>query len=487
MTPEDARLRSSVASVDIQYPDSDGKPKCASFTRALVVGRGEDCTIRLVAPEVSRHHMEIFPQDDAWWARDLNSSNGTLVNGRPLDKLRLSGTVTLELGRQGPRIRVRVPPPAPPSAGQKPGSLKEVSKYYFGAPSAMPAGEHTMLIRQAFKDVTRRQSRTYLSFIFIVVLVLVAISGVAIFQSIQLQKMASLANDIFYGMKELELHVANLERELGTVVGNEAIRRLHEEIDESKRQLARMREDYNAYAQELQASRYIPPDSEELLILRVARIFGETEVDVPREFTKKVKEYIKKWQSSSRLETAIRRLKENNYAPTIRRALASQELPPQFIYVALQETNFRPRAVGPPTRYGRAKGMWQFIPSTGERYGLRSGPLKNRGSYDPADDRHDFEKSSYAAAEYLNDIYRTDAQASGLLVIASYNWGEGNIIKRLRSMPENPRERNFWELLRHHRIPKETYDYVFYIFSAAVICENPGMFGFEFDNPLRNL
>ena len=53
-------------------------------------------------------------------------------------------------------------------------------------------------------------------------------------------------------------------------------------------------------------------------------------------------------------------------------------------------------------------------------------------------------------------------------------------------MPENPRERNFWELLRHHRIPKETYDYVFYIFSAAVICENPGMFGFAFDNPLTN-
>jgi hypothetical protein len=53
-------------------------------------------------------------------------------------------------------------------------------------------------------------------------------------------------------------------------------------------------------------------------------------------------------------------------------------------------------------------------------------------------------------------------------------------------MPENPRERNFWLLLKNYRrkIPKETYDYVFYIISAAVIGENPGLFGFGFDNPI---
>jgi len=136
--------------------------------------------------------------------------------------------------------------------------------------------------------------------------------------------------------------------------------------------------------------------------------------------------------------------------------------------------------------YGSAKGMWQFIPPTGEKFGLKMGPLKHTRRYDPVDERHDFRKASYAAARYLKTIYRTDAQASGLLVMAPYNWGEGNIIKRLRKIPDNPRERNFWKLLRHHKIPKETYDYVFYIFSAAVICENPRRFGFKFDNPLAN-
>jgi hypothetical protein len=51
-------------------------------------------------------------------------------------------------------------------------------------------------------------------------------------------------------------------------------------------------------------------------------------------------------------------------------------------------------------------------------------------------------------------------------------------------MPQNPRERNFWRLLSMKEIPQETHDYVFYIFSAAVICENPGLFGFDFTCPM---
>ncbi|MCI5121612.1 MAG: forkhead-associated protein, partial [Candidatus Electrothrix sp. AUS4] len=140
-------------------------------------------------------------------------------------------------------------------------------------------------------------------------------------------------------------------------------------------------------------------------------------------------------------------------------------------------------------RWGIAKGMWQFIPETGSRYGLRIGPLKEKPEVDPRDDRHDFVRSSVAAAKYLRDIYDTDAQASGLLVMASYNWGENRVIRLVRAMPENPKERNFWQFLKKYRkkIPQQTYDYVFYIFSAAVIGDNPRLFGFDFDNPLAEL
>ncbi len=121
-----------------------------------------------------------------------------------------------------------------------------------------------------------------------------------------------------------------------------------------------------------------------------------------------------------------------------------------------------------------------------KRYGLTVGRLADQNSYDPGDDRFNLPKATSAAALYIKDIYNTDAQASGLLVMASYNWGEYRIIDLIRRMPENPRERNFWKLLEKYRdkIPDETYNYVFYIFSAAVIGENPRLFGFDFDNPL---
>ena len=73
-------------------------------------------------------------------------------------------------------------------------------------------------------------------------------------------------------------------------------------------------------------------------------------------------------------------------------------LPHQLFYMALQESDFNAQAVGPPTRWGRAKGMWQFIPPTARQYDLVTGPDADKGVYDPLDDRHDVLKSTEAAA-----------------------------------------------------------------------------------------
>jgi len=158
----------------------------------------------------------------------------------------------------------------------------------------------------------------------------------------------------------------------------------------------------------------------------------------------------------------------------------------EFFYLALQESKLDPEAIGPSTRSGVPKGMWQLIPRTAESYGLRLGPLQGERQFDPSDERHDVAKATAAAARYLADIYTTDAQASGLLVMAAYNMGEPRVLSLIRSMPESPSERNFWALLEQHRdrIPEETYSYVYRIVSAAVIGANPGLFGFEFEPPL---
>ncbi len=479
LMPARARAEHAKPTIEINVASERDKRPTKRLSDAFIVGRGEDCAVRINDSAVSRHHFEVYPENGTWWARDLQSSNGTFIGGRRIEKLPLQGTTTLNLGLQGPGIRLTVPPPPPPPP-KKASSLEHVSQHYFGEGQTGPAGEQTMMIRRAFQQQKRKHSNRYRILIGVAFLLISAVGGFAFLQYTQLQETSKIANDIFYDMKEIELQIVNLEASLDEATA--AL--LQDQIATSKRKLANMREHYEAFVEKIQKIRPIALDSEDLLILHIARVFGETEVDVPADFVDEVKKYIKKWQSSSRLVNAINRLHENNYAPMIVNALTSNGLPPQFIYVALQETNFQARAVGPPTRYGRAKGMWQFIPATGKRYGLRPGPLEAVGKYDPQDDRHNVPQASLAAAKYLSDIYRTDAQASGLLVMASYNWGEGNIIKRIRKMPKNPKERNFWELLRHYKIPDETYHYVFYIFAAAVICENPQLFGFEFENPL---
>jgi len=465
-------------SLQLDYPDEAGARRSLMISDSLVIGRGRDCGLRIAHQRVSRHHLAILWDKNRWWLRDLQSSNGSFVGNQPVETLELTGATTVTLGIDGPALRIFPPSLRREQPSQR--SLKEVSEHYFQAGPEDGAGHHTMMIRRAFGQAKRRQRRVYLALVAMFTAMLLAVAGLALFQHLQLEKTRELAKETFYEMKELELYIAYLEAS----IEQEASVAVRKQISESKRLLAGMRERYDAFVQEIQASRIVKLTSEDEIILHMARVFGETELDLPDDFVAEVKRYIRKWQATPRLARAIRRLNENGYAATIIRELGAQELPPQFLYLALQESGFRYDAVGPRTRYGHAKGMWQFIPDTGKRYGLTPGPLQHLGRYDPNDDRHDVAKATAAAAKYLKDIYRTDAQASGLLVMASYNWGEGNIIKRVRKLPENPKDRNFWTLLRDHRIPDETYNYVFYIFSAAVIGENPELFGFEFENPL---
>jgi soluble lytic murein transglycosylase-like protein len=87
-------------------------------------------------------------------------------------------------------------------------------------------------------------------------------------------------------------------------------------------------------------------------------------------------------------------------------------------------------------------------------------------------------RSTGAAVRYVSDLYLLDAQGSGLLVMASYNAGQNRVLRLLRSLPANPRERNFWLLLEHHRdaIPDETYGYVVGVGAAAAVAAYRGEF-----------
>jgi len=50
----------------------------------VVVGRSPDCDVVLDDPRVSKRHAALRRRDGRWWIEDLGSTNGTVVDGRPL-------------------------------------------------------------------------------------------------------------------------------------------------------------------------------------------------------------------------------------------------------------------------------------------------------------------------------------------------------------------------------------------------------------------
>jgi pSer/pThr/pTyr-binding forkhead associated (FHA) protein len=452
--------------------------------RDVTIGRGEHCDIQVDDPQVSSTHAEIVWEQDSWRVRDLQSTNGTFVDGVRIESVPIDDHIKLELTSGGPALHLEVEKALRTKEFEEaPLSFTRVVQRYFGEGADGPAGRQTMMIRQAFHKIQTKQKKRY-GLIIGIIGTLLVVAAIALYvqhlRVKKLEEMHSLAENMFYTMKSLELQIASLQ----ALVEKRGDHALKAEVAQKLRRQQELQEGYSAFAREVGISQQDLPE-DEWLIYRIARLFGECDASMPQGFVQSVKEYIRKWQSTPRLREAIERAVSLGYTKRVSETMLLQNLPPQFFYLALQESDFDVNRCGPPTRHGIAKGMWMFIPQTAIAYGLRTGPLVELRRPDPRDERHDFEKSTRAAAQYLRFLYETEAQASGLLVMACYNWGEDKVEPLVRRMPENPQERNFWKLIAKHNIPEETYDYVFYIFSAAVIGENPKLFGFSFENPLK--
>jgi membrane-bound lytic murein transglycosylase D len=460
-----------------------------SFRTTFRIGRADDCEVCIQEEHVSRNHVEVWFEDGRWCLRDLNSANGVYVNGQRREAVAIPDELTFRLGIEGPELTLRVekppqpapPPPSPPATAQPVPNpdLKHYLEHYFG--TAEGAGDRTMMVRMAYQHLQKKQKRKYGKVIVALAVLVVVAGAIAGYENYQGRKQRGIAKELFYGMKTLDVEIADSERKLlaaDTPGAKEQMRRYQDRRKELEASYDRFLSTLHFYDRKM--------NEEQRLVLRVARIFGECELDMPSGFAAEVQQYIRKWQSTGRFRQDVRTAKEKGYVKAIAEELLAQDLPPQFFYLAMQESGFDAWANGPPTRKGIAKGMWQFIPETAVRYGLKIGPLADFRRPDPADDRQHFDRATKAAARYLKDLYTSDAQASGLLVMACYNWGEQYVLPLVQKMPTNPKDRNYWRLTAQYRnkIPQETYDYVFYIVAAAVIGENPRQFGFDFDNPL---
>jgi membrane-bound lytic murein transglycosylase D len=183
---------------------------------------------------------------------------------------------------------------------------------------------------------------------------------------------------------------------------------------------------------------------------------------IPTELNANVDKWIAYFQGRGRPHMEKYLLRSTRYEPLMKKVLRDNKLPEDLFYIALIESGFSSQAFS----HASAVGYWQFIRGTGKRYKLKINQL--------IDERRDPVLSTQAAAEYFKDLY--GIFNSWYLAMASYNVGEGRVIKASRKY----KTQDFWALTKIRRaLPRETDEYIPKFIAAKLIAKNPDKYGFE--------
>lgn len=170
----------------------------------------------------------------------------------------------------------------------------------------------------------------------------------------------------------------------------------------------------------------------------------------------------------STMEVGLQR--SGRYRQMVEKIFKEERVPVDLMWLAQAESVWKPNALS----RAAAKGIWQFIPSTGTRYGLSQTTW--------IDDRSQPEKSTRAAARYLRWLHDHFA-GDWLLAMAAYNSGENRVDGAIARCGYA----DFWELYKRGLLPQETRNYVPCILSIIIISKNQKRYGFDVapDGPLN--
>ncbi|MCY3624060.1 MAG: transglycosylase SLT domain-containing protein [Gammaproteobacteria bacterium] len=151
------------------------------------------------------------------------------------------------------------------------------------------------------------------------------------------------------------------------------------------------------------------------------------------------------------------------YLPYLCEKVWDRGLPGEICLLPIVESRLDPFAFSP----GGAVGLWQFIPATAKRFGLKIDWW--------VDERRDVVLATDAALNYLEELH--DRFGDWLLALAAYNWGEGNVSRAIRRSGPNA---GFFDI----RVPRETVRYVDRLLAYSAVFAHPASFGIEL--PLSN-
>ena len=173
-----------------------------------------------------------------------------------------------------------------------------------------------------------------------------------------------------------------------------------------------------------------------------------------------IQQFINYYQGRGRstMESGIRR--SGQFMRMARKIFREEGVPEDIAWLGQVESAWRPNA----RSWAAASGLWQFIPGTGSRFGLRQTAW--------IDERNGFEKATRASAKYLKFLANR-YNGNWELAMAAYNTGEGNIDRAIARAGTA----SFWEIYSY--IPQETRNYVPNILATILMAKSPEKYGFK--------
>ncbi len=193
--------------------------------------------------------------------------------------------------------------------------------------------------------------------------------------------------------------------------------------------------------------------------------------EIPLMMNADVEKEIRSFQGIERDNFIAAYQRSGMYRSEIVKALKKAGIPEEFFWLPLVESWFKINAYS----RARALGLWQFIPSTGYKFGM------SRDEW--IDERMDVQKSTQAAIAYLKELH--NMFGDWLTVLAAYNCGEGRILRVISRQKINYLD-GFWDLYR--QLPHETARYVPRFLATLHIVKNPQKYGFDLsatDKPIN--
>lgn len=177
-----------------------------------------------------------------------------------------------------------------------------------------------------------------------------------------------------------------------------------------------------------------------------------------------IQQFINYYQGRGRatMESGLRR--SGRYMRLARKIFREEGVPEDLAWLGQVESAWQPLA----RSWAGASGLWQFVPGTGTRYGLKQTAW--------VDERHSFEKATRASARYLKWL----AQRYGgnwELALAAYNTGEGNVDRAIARAGVA----DFWQIYPY--LAQETRNYVPNILATILIAKNLEKYGFGHVRP----